>query len=548
MTRRDVVRLLGLGAAAVLSSACQLGPPPGPAPDAQAQVPPTPAPPTPTAVPTLDAATIQGIRFAIDIDPDTLDPAGQSNPTIASIVSYLAESLVRLQPDGSLGPGLAHAWDESPDGRLFTFHLRPAVRFHDGASLTSEAVELSLRRFLNPQLRVPLRAPFDPNLVESIAPLDPLTVRIGLKASSRLFLAKLAATELAIVSPNHVRSFPDSYNDEPVGTGPYRFKERRKGESVVLERFDGYWGQRPYYPLAQFRIVPEVATRESLLLANQVEAVIQPPLSDLPALQKNPALKVVLTPTSRSTFVAMDLTLPGGTPLAIKKVRQALNYAVDRDGIIKNVLFGAAVPMDAPMAPSLVGYTRTGPYGYDPNRARQLLLEGGTPRLQLRFLHPTGRSLQEALAAQVAQALAGNLHDVGVDTDLIGSDWPSFLAAISVPEDKGTAHMHLFNWAPAILDASQQMTQFVRSQWPPQGLATSHYTSPRVEQLVEQAAEERDDQTRAAAYGEAQRIVWDDAPWIFLWVPSFLIVHSARLQGLGSLPNEKFSAVYAEPV
>ena len=84
-------------------------------------------------------------------------------------------------------------------------------------------------------------------------------------------------------------------------------------------------------------------------------------------------------------------------------------------------------------------------------------------------MYPTGRSVQETLFAQMAQAIAGNLHDVGVDTELIGADWATFLAAINVPEDKGTAHMHLFNWAPALLDASQQMTQFVRSQWPPAG-------------------------------------------------------------------------------
>jgi ABC-type transport system substrate-binding protein len=277
-----------------------------------------------------------------------------------------------------------------------------------------------------------------------------------------------------------------------------------------------------------------------------VDVIIQPPLADLPALQNNPVLKVLQTPTARSAFIAMDLTLPGGTPLAIKKVRQALNYAVDRDGIIRNVLFGAATPLDAPMAPTLVGYARIGGYSYDPGRARQLLLEGGTPHLQLRFMHPTGRSMQEALAAQLAQAVAGNLRDVGVDTDLVGSDWASFVAAISVPEDRGTAHMHLFNWMPTLLDASQQMTQFVRSQWPPAGMATSHYWNPKVELLVSEAARERDDQRRQDQYAEAQRIVWDDAPWIFLWSPSFLMVHAARIQGLVALPTEKFSAAFAE--
>jgi ABC-type transport system substrate-binding protein len=547
MRRRDVLRLLTVASVASLGAACQLSMPPL-APGLEAA--PPPPLPTPVPVPTLpppEVAAMPGIRLAIDLDPDTLDPAGQTNPTIASIVDHLAETLVRVQPDGSIGPGLARRFSQSADGRTFTFELRPDVEFHDGSTLNAEAATLSLQRFLNPQLRVPLRAPFDTNLVESITPVDPLTLRITLKDYSRLFLQKLAATELAIVSPLHARAFPDSFNDEPVGTGPYRFRERRKGESVVLERFDRYWGKRTYYPLVQFRIVPEVATRESLLLANQVELILQPPLSDLPTLQKNPNLKVVLTPTARSTFVAMDLTLPGGTPLAIKKVRQALNYAIDREGIIRNVLFGAATPLDAPMASTLVGYAHIGGYSYDPNRAHQMLLEGGTPHLQLRFMHPTGRSMQEPMAAQLAQAVAGNLRDVGVDTELIGSDWPTFLAAIGVAEDKGTAHMHLFNWAPTFLDASQQMTQFVRSYWPPQGLATSHYWNPKVELLVSQAARERDDQKRQEQYAEAQRTVWDDAPWIFLWSPSSVMVHLARLKGLSMSPSERFFAAYAEP-
>jgi peptide/nickel transport system substrate-binding protein len=534
-----VLRLLAVASLASLATACEAAAPLTP------EVPPTPLPPPPTVVPT-EVSVTPGLRLAIDLDPDTLDPAGQTNPTTSSIVDHVAETLVRLQPDGSIGPGLARRFSQSADGKTFIFELRQDVEFHDGALLNAEAATLSLKRFLNPQLRVSLRAPFDTNLVDSIAPVDPLTFRITLKDASRLFLQKLAATELAIVSPLHARSFPDSFNDEPVGTGPYRFKERRKGESVVLERFDRYWGKRPTYPLIQFRIVPEVATRESLLLANQVDLIIQPPLADLPALQKNPNLRVIETPTARSTFVALDLTLPGGTPLAIKKVRQALNFAVDRDGIIRNVLFGAATPLDAPMASSLVGYSRIGGYAYDPGRARQLLLEGGTPRLQLRFMHPTGRSMQEAVAAQLAQAVAGNLRDVGVDTDLVGSDWASFVAAINVPEDRGSAHMHLFNWAPALLDASQQMGQFVRSQWPPAGLATSHYWNPKVELLVSEAARERDDQRRQDQYAEAQRIVWDDAPWVFLWSPSFVMVHAARVHGVTAAPTEKFSAAQAE--
>ena len=196
------------------------------------------------------------------------------------------------------------------------------------------------------------------------------------------------------------------------------------------------------------------------------------------------------------------------------------------------MLFGAATPMDAPMAPSLFGYTRTGPYGYDPNRARQLLLEGGTPGLALRFIHPTGRSIQEVQAAQVAQAIAGNLHDVGVDVDLIGSDWPSYLAAISVPEDRRGAHapVRLGARVPGRLAADDAVrARTVAAAGP----GTSHYSNPRVEELLDPAPASATS-SGAGAYAEAQRIVWDDAPWIFLWVPSFPIVHTAQLTGIAA--------------
>ncbi len=153
--------------------------------------------------------------------------------------------------------------------------------------------------------------------------------------------------------------------------------------------------------------------------------------------------------------------------------------------------------------------------------------------------------MQETQSAQVAQAIAGNLRAVGVYTDLTGYDWPSFLAAINVPEDKGTAHMHLFTWAPGFLDASQQMSQFVRGNWPPRGLATSHYTNPQVEQLVAQADREPDGQKRPTC--TARRSAWSGTtrPGSSCGCRAYPIVYSTRVKGVTSLPTEKFSAVYA---
>src|SRR5262245_28099820 len=143
MIRREALRLLGMGAVAGLAAACQLVAPPEPQPvsTSQPQAPlPTPTQlpvPTPTPAPTDVPAAIPSVRVAIDLDPDTLDPAGQTNPTISSIVDAMVETLVRLQPDGTVSPGLARKWEVSSDGRVYTFDLRPDVRFHDGSSLTS---------------------------------------------------------------------------------------------------------------------------------------------------------------------------------------------------------------------------------------------------------------------------------------------------------------------------------------------------------------------------------------------------------------------------
>jgi ABC-type transport system substrate-binding protein len=543
VSRRQVLRLLGLSAAAVgLGAACRQAAPPASTTGPGAT--PPEAPTTAPGVQPTQATPAATFRAAIGVDPDHLEPVAQTTTTVQNIVDYVVEPLVLLQPDGTVAPGLAEKWEQSPDGKAYTFTLRKGVKFHDGEDLTADAVKLALERVINPRMQVPLRAPFDDKLVEAITAVEPGTVRIQLRKPFAPFISFMAGTPVGIVSPNTARKFPDSYNEEPVGTGPYTFKERRPGESVTLERFEGYWGKKPHYQAVQFRIVPEHATRESLLLANQVDMIILPPTSDLPALQRNKDVNVLLAESNRTIFVAMDLTLPGGTPLASKEVRQALNYAVDKEGIIKSVLFGAAKAMDAPMAPSLFGYAKTGPYPYDPDRAKRLLQETGQTNLSLKFIYPSGRYVQDA---QAAQAIMGNLRDVGISTEPATSDWPSYLAQINVAQDKGTAHMHLLGWAPGFLDAYQQMVQFTKTAWPPSGLATSHYTNPRVEELLDRAATEPDQDRRKELYGEAQQIVWDDAPWIFLWVQSFPIVHSAKVKNITSLLIEKFYALYAEP-
>jgi peptide/nickel transport system substrate-binding protein len=489
------------------------------------------------AAPALAAGTF---RIAVGVDPDTVDPVQMTTTTVANMIDYVVETLVFLDPEGKVRPLLAESWTVSPDGTQYTFKLRRGVTFHDGTPLDAQAVKWNLDRLKDPNVRVPIRAPYP---IKEVTAVDAATVRVTLQRPSAPFVSALTWTTAGIVSPAAADKHGNEYKNlvHPVGTGPYVFKERRKGESLTVTLYERYWGRKPHYDTVLFRIVPEAATRESLLLAGQVDLIILPPVADIPALQRNPAVKVLLAPSDRTIFIAINTTR-----FTDPRLRQALNYAVDKPAIIQNVLFGAADQMDAPMAPSLFGYCKVGAYEFNPAKARQLLAEAGVKAgTRISLLHPTGRYVQDK---EVAQAIAGYLREVGLEPQLQTMDWPTYIRTITTPADKGnTTELHFLGWAPAFLDASQQTLQFLSTYAPPGGLATSFYKNPRVDELWLAADREANPDRRRELYCELSRIVWAEAPWIFLYVQRFPIVHSAKVTDVGSIPNEKFYAVYARP-
>jgi peptide/nickel transport system substrate-binding protein len=480
-------------------------------------------------------------RIAVGIDPDTLDPVQMTTTTVGNMVDYVVETLTTLDPSGKVGPFLAESWTISPDGTQYTFKLRSGVTFHDGVPFDAKAVKWNLDRLVDPTVRVPIRAPYP---IEKTEVVDARTVRVTLKHPFAPFIGALSWTTSGLVSPGSVDKEENTYKNYThiVGTGPYVFKERRKGETITVTKNANYWGKKPYYDTVVFRIVPEAATRESLLLAGQVDLIILPPVADLPALQRNSALKVLLAPSDRTIFIAINTTKP---MLSDPRVRQALNYAVDKNAIIKNVLFGAADEMDAPMAPSLFGYCKVGTYPHDLAKAKQLLSQAGVkPGTPLQLIHPTGRYVQDK---EASEAVAGFLREAGFQVALQTMDWPSYISTITAPVEKNTTQLHFLGWAPAFLDASQQMLQFLSSYAPPKGLETSFYKDPAVDKLIEGADRELVPDKRKDLYCEAAKKVWADAPWIFLWVQRFPIVYSAKIADVSSLPNEKFYALYARP-
>lgn len=489
------------------------------------------------------------LRIAIGVDPDTLDPMRQTTTTVMNVVDMVVESLTRIDQDGKIQPNLATGWQEAPDGLSWTFALRRGVRFTDGAPLDATAVAANFDRELDPSNVCPTCGPLV-GAVRSVVVDDPyrVTLVMVVPLAADVVLGVLSQAQFGVVSPRTILKGTPAYvqQEHPVGTGPYVLAERVKGDHVTLVRNDRYWGARPAYGRQVVEIVPDAATREALVRSGQADVVLLPPIADLPAMRADANVKVLLAPGDRSIFIALD-TLDARQPLLRNHdVRRALNFAINRDAIVASTLFGAGDAATSVMAPSVFGYcAQPDPYRYDPELARSMLQQAGASHLSISLVAPTGRYNQDF---QAAQNVAGDLRAIGVDVQGPRTmDWPTYLATVKVAPADASVDAHMLGWAPQYLDASFAMMQFDPRQVPPTGLATSYYDNPAVTALLTKAQVEPDREARVQEYCDAERQVWNDAPWIFLWTEKFPIVTSATVAGVTSIPTESFDTVAAHP-
>jgi peptide/nickel transport system substrate-binding protein len=478
-------------------------------------------------------------NIGIGVDLDSLDPAQQTTTTVQNVLDYGVETLIELDKEGKVTPGLAESWKTSEDGMALTFQLRKGVKFQDGTTFDATAAKFNLDRITGGKVKVPIGGAF--GVIASVAAIDSGTLKINLKYPDPNLLQNLGITTSGIISPDSVTKNGNSFTNitSPVGTGPYQFVKFQKGTQLTYKRYDSYWGEKPYYSGVAFQIIPEANSREAGLRSGQLQMIMNPPVTDLVSLKATPGLATLKAPSDRSIFVAFNTSK---APFDNPKVRAAFNYAVNKTAIIKSVLFGTTTLMDSPLAAALSGYCKVGDYAYDPAKAKQLLAEAGASHLSITFGAPTGRYLQDQ---QAAQAIATNLRDVGVTVKVSTMDWPSYQATMQDP--KGPFDMHMLGWAPGALDAPTQLQMFQKKSWPPVGLATAFYSNPKVETLISDGAKELDATKRNDGYCQAQKLIWADAPWMFLWSQTLSLAYHSDIAGISYTPNEKFDTVYAKP-
>lgn len=488
---------------------------------------------------TCSATAQTTLVIAIAADPTGFDPEAVLNNTSGFVMATIFDSLVKYKPGTvDIEAGLAESWDVSPDGLTYTFHLRKGVQYHDGTPFNAPNFVKTIKRLLDKQ---------DPDSIYNTGPVesyvdftygegttyravDDDTVQFKLKQPSAPFLTSLAMVWNGVVSPTAVTKYGKDFRNHPVGTGPFIFREWRPGDQVVLDANPSYWGGKPKVDRIVFKIYPDPQASLLALKQGNVHILADVSSQTIPAIKGDANLVLMTQPGLAISGVGLPFDTK---PFSDKRVRQALNYAIDRDAIDKSLFQGLAEPMTSPLPSSQWGFDKSlKGYSYDPEKAKKLLGDAGYAKgFQTELLAYSSPRGYNPAGPELAVAVQAYLKKVGVEASIRKQDIGAFLGEIRSGK---YASMFTVGFTGDNGDPDNFLYYLFDSAGIPVN-NTSRYKNPEVDKLLGDAQRLPDHAQRIQLYEQAQEIILDDAPWIF--INSVLQVRAARREVKGFVLN-----------
>jgi peptide/nickel transport system substrate-binding protein len=462
------------------------------------------------AVPGAGAAPRGRVTVAFNSDASTMDPHMHTERMGIIINQHIFDTL--LARDTKTYKPVPHLAESvtSVNPTTWELRLRKGVKFHNGEPFNAESVKFSFERVLNPEQKSPIRGNF--TWIKSIEVVDEHTVRLTTLKPYPLAHEILTFGNFGMVPPRYIKEKGDAYfAKNPVGTGPYRFVEWRKGERVTLEANEQYWKGAPAVKTLVFRVIPETATQIAELLSGGVDIIRAVPPDQLPAIEKSGVARVTATKILRVVFVQMDGDgRAAKTPLTDVRVRRAVNHAVNVDEIIQRVLGGMAVRTPAGNNPLVFGFDPTvKPYAFDGERAKKLLAEAGYPHgFETTLTTYTGSIVN---MEQVAQVIMNALGNVGIKVKLRHfADVGQYLALFRGSKLDG---MTMASWGyNSVFDTDAIYYIHFKSKEP-----YAYNTAKEMDQWLEDARSTVDAKKRQELYSKFQHFIVDQAYWLPLY-------------------------------
>lgn len=477
------------------------------------------------------------VTFAISSTVDSLDPYNANSSITRSVTKSFYEGLYEFDQNLKIKPLLAESHTVSADSMEYTFKLRKNVKFQDGTDFNADAVKFTFDRVLDKSNGLSRWSQF--NRIDKITVVDEHTVTIRLKEPFSAFITTMAHAAAMMMSPTALKKWGNKdIAFHPVGTGPFELAEWRQSEHVKVKKFDGYW--RKGYPKVDgitFRFVTDNNTRASVIQTGEVQFAYPIPYEQAGLLAKSAAITVVNSPSVADTYMSLNNL---EKPFNDLRVRQAINYAINKEALAKVAFAGYAKPM-AGVVPQGVAYAaKMGPWPYDPAKARALLKEAG---------YPTGFSTllwsgyNDGTATKVVQFLQQQLAQVGIKVSIEMLETGQRVQRVKQVQDPKTAgiRMYYIGWASSTGEADWVLRPLLAtSSWPPAFDNTAYYSNSVVDKAIQDALLTTDEAKKTALYKTAQEQIWKDAPWAFLLTRNNVYAHSKKLSGVYVMPDGNF--------
>ena len=455
------------------------------------------------------AADKSDIVVAVDADVDTLHPTDFSTTVELGVLNQIYDTLLYYSPDGTKDPEprIAESYEISDDGLDYTFHLRDDVTFHDGTPVTADDVVFSIELYKASEYQGS-----QISMLSSVEATDEHTVVCHLDAPYSPFLQGICSPMIA--SKAYYESSEDDFVNNPIGTGPYKFVSRAKGRNIKLEANEDYYRGAPEIKEVTFEVIPDSSTKAIALQTGEVNFA-EIDSATKPQLEANPAITIAEVPTSAFSYIAMNTEKE---PFNDVKVRQAINYAIDRDNLVAVCYDGEAEVNSNICAKERFGYSDDQfQYTYDPEKAKELLAEAGieTP-------YDLGEILVAEKYSNLATVIQNDLKAVGLDVTISVKEFNSYISDLQ----NGSYGITALNMT--LEGDTQTLEMAFTSDYI--GIANNaRYSDEEMDKLFEQARTETDNDKRAEIFNEIFTKVQDEAIYAVMCNPMTLYAYNSDL-------------------
>jgi glutathione transport system substrate-binding protein len=435
-------------------------------------------------------------------------------------------------------PVLAESYTVSKDGLTYLIKLKKGVKFHDGTDFNAEAVKANFDRVTDPANKLK-RYGLYKNIAKTEV-VDPSTARITLHSPFSAFINQLAHPSGVIISPTALKKYGNkdiAFN--PVGTGPFKFVEWKATDYLKVAKFDGYWMKGlPKVDTITWKPVVDSNSRAAMMQTGEAHFTYPVPYEMVDVLKAKPDIEVIAAPSIIQRYLSMNvLQKPFDNP----KVREAINWAINKEALSKVAFNGYAVPAEGVLPPGVDYAVKLGPWGYDVAKAKKLLAEAGYPN---GFETELWSAYNHTVAQKVTQFIQQQLQQVGIKTKITLLEAGQRVEKVESWQDPKTAPVRLYyvGWSSSTGEADWALRPLLASEsWPPALFNTAYYKSDIVDGAIKGAllATERAD--KAKQYETAQRQIWKDLPWAPLVVEKVLYARSKKLSGMYVIPDANYN-------